>query len=339
MEIINETPNTKSDIKEYRCNICDKPYVNKNSKYRHQLKCSKKKEEVEDLEKVSNEYSCIYCGKKYLNKNSKYKHQLKCENKSDMKKIMVEIDKIKDKQNKNSSKMINSNNITTNNITTNNNNHGTIINNKIIINNIGKENLFELTDQEITTIFNKEIESILTFIELINFNERLPHNHSYCTTSLESKYLSTYDTKTKKIYKDRKKYFFDNLLNSSIERIEILYNGNKNKFNKIKRKEIEDNISNLKLLKSYNFNSRTIREIMNKMNLISYNNRDKVLNTWNRIDNDDNDNFQDDLDKGLDDNLMIQNNNKNNYEDSSDYDSDTSDDCITKRRKEKEIIV
>lgn len=66
-----------------------------------------------------------------------------------------------------------------------NNNHGNIyngnvVNNNITINKIGSENLLDFNDIEITMIFNKELEGIITFIELLNFNERLPQNHSYC---------------------------------------------------------------------------------------------------------------------------------------------------------------
>jgi hypothetical protein len=43
----------------------------------------------------------------------------------------------------------------------------------MIINKLGTENLAELNDTEISSIFNKEIESVLTFVELLNFNERL----------------------------------------------------------------------------------------------------------------------------------------------------------------------
>ena len=181
-----------------------------------------------------------------------------------------------------------------------NNNHGNIQNghiiNNITINKIGNENLSLLNDNEITMIFNKELEGITTFIELLNFNERLPENHSYCTTSLESKFLSVYNSETNKIEKDRKKYFFDKLLNTTVDRIQILYNSNKTKFTKIKQKLIEDNIKKLKTFKNYDFNNKILKEMINKMNLVTYNKKSIVQKTWHE-DSDSEDDFQKDLNK------------------------------------------
>ena len=116
------------------------------------------------------------------------------------------------------------------------------------------------------------------------------------TTSLESKYLSKYNEETKTIEKDRKKYFFDKLLNTTIDRIQILYNSNKKKFTKIKQKQIEENITNLKTLKNYDYNNKILKEMINKMNLVSYNKRKIIQKTWNE-DSDSDDDFQKDLEK------------------------------------------
>jgi hypothetical protein len=104
-----------------------------------------------------------------------------------------------------------------------NNNSNNYNNNRIINNNINK-----LNKNEIMQIFNKEFESVLTFVELLNFNDRLKENHSFCTTNLESIYLSIYNNDTKTIDKERNKYFFDTLLKLSKEKID-LRNQTKNK--------------------------------------------------------------------------------------------------------------
>ena len=246
------------DIKKYTCKNCDKEYNNKTSKYRHQIKCLVK------------------------NKDTKL-------TKNDIVELKDEIKQLKIEMKQKNKKVINNNF----------NNCGNMItNNKLIINKIGSENLLELNNKEITDIFNKEIESVILFIELINFNNRLPKNHSFCTTSLESKYLSTYNAKTNKIDKDRKKYFFDKLLETSIARLEILYNSNKKKFNATRQKEIENNIDNLKSLKKYSFNNKTVKEIMNKINLLSYNKKEIIQNTWTKDEEEESeDDFQKDLDK------------------------------------------
>jgi hypothetical protein len=132
-------------------------------------------------------------------------------------------------------------------------------------------------------IFNKELESITTMIELLNFNERLPENHSFCTTNLESGYMAVYNTDKQTIEKDRKKYLFDKILDNSIDKIELLYDHYKTKFDRKRRNEIENNLNNIKEIKEIKiafFNNRIKKEVFKKINLISYNNKDLVKKTW-----------------------------------------------------------
>lgn len=281
---------------EHACNKCNKTYASYQSLWIHNKKFhnpdSMKKYPDSDhkVAKTNRIYICKYCKKEYDNKSSKYKHQKKCADKKDeIQKLKIEFDsKIEQLEKKVNKKVVNTNHGTIYN--------GNVINNNITINKIGSENLLDFNDHEISQIFNKELEGVITFIELLNFNERLPQNHNYCTTSLESKYLSTYNDETKTIEKDRKKYFFDKLLNSSIDRIQILYNSNKNKFTKTKQKQIEENITNLKTFKNYDFNNKILKEMINKMNLVSYNKKKIVQKTWHE-DSDSDDDFQRDLEK------------------------------------------
>jgi hypothetical protein len=237
-------------------------------------------------------YKCNKCSKILSRIDNLHRHEKKCKEKdntnNEITELKEEINKLKTEITKKANKK------------TINNNHGNIQNghiiNNITINKIGNENLSLLNDNEITMIFNKELEGITTFIELLNFNERLPENHSYCTTSLESKFLSVYNSETNKIEKDRKKYFFDKLLNTTVDRIQILYNSNKTKFTKIKQKLIEDNIKKLKTFKNYDFNNKILKEMINKMNLVTYNKKSIVQKTWHE-DSDSEDDFQKDLDK------------------------------------------
>jgi len=294
----------------YTCEKCNLFYVTYNGLWKHNKKhhgnvsmtnVSHSLPNMGDIEMEIKKFICKICKKTYNNRNSKYKHQKTCsENINNIKQLEIkftnELDKLKTEINNKVKKK------------TINNNYGII--NNITINKIGSENLLEFTDNEISQIFNKELESVIIFIELLNFVdplriyiinsksivERLPQNHSYCTTSLESKYLSTYNDETKTIEKDRKKYFFDKILNSSIDRIEILYKHNKNKFNIKKRKQIENNIINLKSIKNYDFNNKVLKEIINKMNLISYNKKNLIQKTWHE-DSDSDDDFQRDLEK------------------------------------------
>lgn len=297
---------------EYTCKKCDKKYSSYQSLWIHNKKFHSSDGGKVDTtggnnggNKVTSKiYTCNICNKEYNNKYSKYKHQKICKNANqktneitELKiEIKHEIDKLKDENTK-LKKLIDKKA----NKKVVNNNSGTIVNgnmtNNIVINKIGEETISKLNNKEITEIFNKELEGVLTFIELINFNERIPENHNFCTTALESKYLSTYNTDTNKVDKDRKKYFFDKLLNISIEKMEKLFTLNKKQFNNKKQKQIQDNIMNLKSLRNYDFNNKLIKEISNKMNLISYNNRDIVQKTWTKNDSDSEDDFQKDLDK------------------------------------------
>ena len=297
---------------EYKCNECKKDYSSYQSLWIHNKKYHSKNN-INNQQSINinqhiiqpnininqpaliNNLECKKCKKIFSFIQSRWRHEKKCDKNTEVignaaqtqiQKLETKIEQLEKKVNKKSNKKI---------INNNNTNNGTIINN-IVINKIGSENLLEFNDNEITQIFNKELEGIVTFIELLNFNERLPQNHSYCTTSLESKYLSTYNKETNTIEKDRKKYFFDKLLNTTIDRIQILYNSNKGKFNKMKQKQIEENITNLKSLKNYDFNNKILKEMINKMNLVTYNKRQIIQKTWHE-DSDSDDDFQRDLEK------------------------------------------
>ena len=237
----------------------------------------------------------MYCAKSFGTNFNKNRHQNNCR----MKNVFIELkndfnNKIellkKDIENKTSNKVYNKYI-----------NSGTI-NSKITINNIGNESL-ELTNDPVRKIFNKEVEGLLTFIEFANFNERLPSNHSFCSTSLESKYLSKYNVEDKTIQKDRKKYYFDQVITKAIDNLEYLYNKFKKIFTTKQQKEIEEKLINIKNIKSYDLNSKFIKELINQLNLLSYNKKDIVMNTWNNLyyesDSDSAEDFTQDLNKGI----------------------------------------
>jgi hypothetical protein len=214
---------------------------------------------------LSKKYICRYCNKSYKHKQTKWTHEQKC----------MQIN------NKLNSINNNNTNINTSINTINNTNINTINNNNtIIINKLGNENILNLTKSEVMTIFNKELESITTMIELLNFNERLPENHSFCTTNLESNYISVYNPEKQIVEKDRKKYMFDKILDNSVDKIQLLYDHYRTKFDTKRRKQIEANINNIKEIKIAFFNNRIKKEVFKKINLISYNNKEIVKKTW-----------------------------------------------------------
>ena len=287
---------------DFKCKICNKLYSsyqslwNHNHKYHtiltNQMTSNDFKMTLNDCKLTSNDFhqnnqfTCEFCKKTFSRKNNlnyHIKNKCKCDNKNDNKinnEIKFELVEIKNK-------IIKLENKKNNKITNNINVNGNIFNGnkmdvgpKIIINKTGNENIDQITYNEVSTIFDNEISSVVKLIELVNFNEYKPENHSFCSTALESPYLSFYNTDTNTVNKERKRYFFEDVICKSIQNHEILYSKFKNKFNSIKRKQIEDNISNLKKIKENTFNSKIIGEMIRNLNLLSYNNRDLIQETW-----------------------------------------------------------
>ena len=53
---------------------------------------------------------------------------------------------------------------------------------KMIINKTGTENMDLLNYNEVSTIFDNEISSVIKLIELVNFSDNKPQNHSFSHT-------------------------------------------------------------------------------------------------------------------------------------------------------------
>ena len=266
-----------TDVREYRCTICNINYASRQSLCNH----NKKFHRNNISNNISNQYLyqhldqhldnqkkiiCKYCHKIFSFNQSKWVHEKKCK-----KNINIINNNI----------INNDNRQITNNITKNDNRQ--IINNniKFIIKKNGTENLEDLTEEEIKQILLKNGEGITKFIELLNFNKELPQNHTFCTTNLKSKYLDVYNTDTNTIEKDRKKYFFDHLLKNAVDGIKKLIDLHK-KENFI----VENNNLITEMLRSSIefgskfLNDKILKELFNKIELISYNKKKIVKDTW-----------------------------------------------------------
>jgi hypothetical protein len=325
---------------EYICTICEKEYKTYQSLWNHNDRYHKN-----NSDKISTKYTknpqnniCPFCDKILFNHKSRWRHEKICKvkkeyesknKKSDerIKMLEKEIEKLKS----GNKKIITNNNSNT----TNNNNNGTINNNvQIIINKIGTENINDLNEAEVKEIFANNMESLVKFIQHMNFNSRLPSNHNFCTTSLDGQYLNIYNTDKSEQQKERKKYFFEDLLSRSIGRMELLYTKYKNNFSKKKQQKIEEDITTLKIIRDRDMNDNLLREMLKKLNLLSYNYKETVLKTWNNPDIIGNEKtFEEDLDaddsdiKDIED-IFIK-------PDCDDTDYDTSDDDISSEIKKK----
>ena len=275
----------------FYCNYCNKKYSSYQTLWKHNKKYHTNNDNNEN--KINNKkYNCKNCSKMYVHKQSLYKHIKKCIN--NINPLINEL---------NIGNKI-TNNIVNNNITINN----------IIINKVGYENIDDLTEEERKTILNDNKEPISKMIEIINFNERLPNNHNFCTTSLNSKYLSVYDKKTNKINKEKKINLFRNLMDTTIIKIKQLFNEYKEKYNEKIRDILENHINEFINIKKIILDDKYKRNIYSNINLISYNKKDLILNTWNKIKN-------------------------SEIEDETTWEDDFNEECMNKNKKNIYYIV
>jgi len=261
------------------CKTCQKEYSSYQSLWNHNYKFHT----VKEIKKVL--FNCKYCNISFTRKNNmtqhvknvcKAKNDIIVKNKELENTVSQLVKKVEILENNKSAAVINNGNV--NNGTVNNN----INNNIIYINKTGSENILKLNKTEIAEIFDKDLSGLLTFVEKINFNERLPENHSFCSTNLDSAYLSVYDTNKSKVQKDRKKYFFEEVISKSVSKMEELYKINKGHFKKEKQKDIESTLQRLNELKNMTMSRRILKEMIKKLNILSYNEHDTIESTWNK---------------------------------------------------------
>lgn len=257
----------EKDSKKYSCNICNKHYITANGLWKHNDKYHK-------IVEVS-EYTCKVCGKVYNNRNSKYKHQKKCKiNNNQMETIKEELTKLKSEL-----EIVKNKPATINNI--NNINKGII--NKGVMNFIkppGLEDISIINEKEAERILENEMNCLITLVDYINFNEKYPENHSFCTTALNDKYISTINTETLIIEKQRKKDFFDSMLNNSLKVINMLYDKLRTKKNPkaIKYKETIDKLADFVVV-----NNKGKKAYVEMMNTLSFNKRHITQTTWHQL--------------------------------------------------------
>ncbi len=290
---------------EFFCTICNKNYCSYKSLWNHNNQFHKEEQIRKNNRKIRN-FECEFCNKKFVTKQSMNLHidsackskniiieqnknnsdnQLKNEVKTLKNEVltyMKEVEHLKDliKQSGISpNKITNNNNVTNNNITNNNITNNTI-NNVVMIKTIGTENIKDLNFKELLEIFDKHLESPIKLAEHLNFNERLPENHNFCSTSLEGKYVQTYNTSLSKHEPRLKKYFFAEIILMFIKYLQELYKDIKNKIPKKKQQQVEDCLEILNTMQNRKPNDKVFNGLIKELIGLSYNRKDIVLDTW-----------------------------------------------------------
>jgi hypothetical protein len=252
------------------CKLCnDKEFMSVSGLWKHNNKHHKSKEINKD--KI---YYCSYCNKEYKHYQNKWTHEKKCKNIHNVSlvdKVQQLTDKIKELETKPRN--------TINNTTNNTNN--TTNNIQIIINQPGSESIEHLSVNQQREIMQKGLNSLTYLIKLNNFNKETPENHSYCVTALNDKHASVINPDTNSVMKTDKNTLFDKILVSNIKNLEIISSNSEFSYN-----EINEYNEKLKTLKNLLFmNRKGLKSYYSELNLLSYNNKDLILDTWNTLTN------------------------------------------------------
>jgi len=260
-------------IMEFKCEQCSIVYKSNSGLWKHNLKHHKPvvtetpNENTSSVTEEKKKFLCRKCDKPLSDRNSRWRHEKTCKNVSinsineKVKYLEKTIDELKAKPN------------IVNNYTTNN----TLNERKVVIHSSpGSESIDHLSVEQQRAIMNKGLQSLMYLIKTTNFNKEMPENHSYCVTALNDKHASVIDITTNSIIKTDKTELFDKVLIGNIKKLEKMAE-NKNFGNnerEVYRLRLED-------LKNILFRTkRGTKVYYNELNLLSYNNKELVYDTW-----------------------------------------------------------
>ncbi len=357
------------NIHDIICNICNKKYKDKSGLWYHNKKYHTNitseipqpniipvqpnlnnpqldNTEIQPtIEHTQTGFECTFCKKTYTRNDNLKRHQLTCklkkeadkknadnQEKINMQICFQEIEKLKKtiEELQNQKTVINN---TFNNTT-----------NIIKICKIGEEDISLLTSDEIKYIKDQGLNAIITIVDQLNFNERLPQNHTFYVGALNGKHINTFDHKTNTIIKQPKYEVFDMVLVSGVQKLETM-GKNDIKFNEI-----------INYIKTFIFKDKPKKKYYEFLNTMSYNKRNMIINTWNNLKSNttlSNKDFAEKLDKEVEQIAEMPDNecknNSNNFMDYySDFDSVSDSDSdsesygkliSTKIKKKKEVEI
>ena len=250
---------------EFICKNCDKIYKSRVGLWKHYKTCVQKEEEKK--------YICSFCNKLFSCRQSRWVHQKTCQIKN-TKLIAESVTELK-----NQIKILESKPNIQNNIINDNKIINNITQNIVITNAPGYEAIDHLTIDQKQFIMNKGLSSLMYLIETTNFDKSKPENQSYCVTALNDKHASMVDTKTNSIIKTDKMELYDKVLAGNLNKLEKLSGDTA-----FGVKEKTQYIETVERLKNTLFLSKKgIKKYYSEINLLSYNNKDLVQETWNGL--------------------------------------------------------
>ncbi len=221
-------------------------------------------------------YNCKHCNKSFSFNQSRWVHQKTCQTKNNQ---IIEAESATVTELKNKIKILESKPTIQNNIINDNKVINNYTQNIVISSSPGFEAIDHLTTQQKKFIMNKGLSSLMYLIETTNFNKSKPENHSYCVTALNDKHASMVDTKTNSIIKTDKNELYDKVLAGNLKKLEKL-----SADTEFDPKEKSQYIETVERLKNILFlNKKGIKKYYSDINLLSYNNKDLIQETWNGL--------------------------------------------------------
>ena len=246
--------------KEFKCSHCENIYKTKNGLQKH---IRQNHPIFEDI-KQEKQHACKLCYTVFRTRQTKWSHEQKCKTINEIplaeqvKNLSAEVKELKAKPLTN---IINNN--TTNNI-------------QYVIKPLGTESIEHLTTEKQREIMQKGLNSLTYLIKVNNFNKDIPENHSYCVTALNDKHASVINPDTNTIVKADKNELFDKIMVANLSNLDTMSN-NKN-FTEKERQNYKEKIEKLKEMLM--LNKKGLKVYYKEINLLGFNNKNLVLETW-----------------------------------------------------------
>ena len=224
---------------EFKCKHCDLTYKSASSRSNHIKRVHRPTltqlhlqipQIAPQFPQKNDWFECLSCDKLYSRKDNLTRHQKKCKILNDTKQKELEekandaikMKALEDKVNK-LEKLIETKNIGAKTI---NNNNGTIINNNIHINELGRENILnKLTLQEQINIATCHLFNESPHVEMVRLTytkENCLENQNTLITNLQNKSCKVYNHKSKKFEATNKSQHIDNIIHYRKKDVEEL---------------------------------------------------------------------------------------------------------------------